>query len=157
MPKSEWEIASDKTYRAIGRFIFEFSQAEYTIRHYLAEEIRLDEKYFAPVVESYDVGVLCTVAKQVFLSTRDGKNAARIKMLINKFLKMSHERNRVAHGLWVPFKDGGTVHHVPRGDLKPARFSEQADGLEEGADELREMRAQLEEAFLGPYLTKQNY
>ena len=157
MPKSEWEIVSDKTYRAIGRFIFEFSQAEYTIRHYLAEEIELDEKHFAPVVESYDVGVLCTVAKQVFLNTRDGKNAARIEMLINKFSKMSHQRNRVAHGLWVPFKDGGTVHHVPRGNLKPARFSEQADRLEKGADELQAMRAQLEEAFLGPYLTKQNY
>jgi hypothetical protein len=114
MAKSEWEIASEKTYRAIGRFIFEFSQAEYTIRHYLAEEIKLDEKYFAPVVESYDVGVLCTVAKQVFLSTRDGKNAARIETLINKFSKMSHERNRVAHGLWVPFKDGGTVHITSR-------------------------------------------
>jgi hypothetical protein len=60
------QIAAEKTYRAIGRFIFEFSQAEYTIRHYLAEEIGLAEEHFVAVVESYDVSVLCTVAKEVF-------------------------------------------------------------------------------------------
>jgi len=157
MPKSEWEMLSDKTYRAIGRFIFEFSQAEYAIRHYLAEEIKLDERHFSSIVESYDVGVLCTVAKQVFSRTRDEKNAARIELLINKFSTMSHERNRVAHGLWVPSKDGGTVRHVPRGNLKPAQFSGQAKGLEQGADDLQKLRAQLEEAFLGPNLTTQNY
>jgi hypothetical protein len=148
MTEFEWEILSDKTYRAIGRYIFEFSQAEYTIRHFLAHEIKLDERHFIPIVESYDVALLCTVAKQVFSSTRNGENAARIETLINKFSKMSHERNRVAHGLWVPFQDGGTVHHVPRGSLKPAQFSEQANALEKGADELIELRAQLEDAFL---------
>jgi hypothetical protein len=157
MPKSEWEIVSDNTYRAIGRFIFEFSQVDYTIRHYLAEEIKLDEKYFTPVIESYDVGILCTVARQVFSNSRDKKSAARIETLINIFFKMSHERNRVAHGLWTPSKDGGTVHHVPRGNLKPVRLSEQVKQLEKGANELQELRAQLEEAFLGSWLMKQNY
>ena len=32
--------AFEKTYRAIGRFIFEFSQVEYTLRYYLGQEIR---------------------------------------------------------------------------------------------------------------------
>ena len=155
MPKSEWEIVSNKTYQAIGRFIFEFSQVEYTIRHYLAEEIGLDEKYFTSIIESYDVGILCTVAKQVFLNSRDKKSATRIKALIDAFSTMSHERNRVAHGLWTPSKNGGTVHHVPR-NLKPVRLSEQIKQLEKGADELLELRAQLEEAFLGSWLMKQN-
>jgi hypothetical protein len=51
------QVAAEKTYRAIGRFIFEFSQAEYTIRHYLAQEIGLDEEHFSAVVESYDVAI----------------------------------------------------------------------------------------------------
>ena len=59
------QIASEKTYRAIGRFIFEFSQAEYTIREYLAQEVRLKDEYFSAVVESYDVAMLCTVATAV--------------------------------------------------------------------------------------------
>jgi hypothetical protein len=63
--------ASDETYRAIGRFVFEFSQVEYMIRYFLAQEIQLKEEYFSAVVESYDVGVLINVAKEVFK-----KNAA---------------------------------------------------------------------------------
>jgi hypothetical protein len=49
------QTSTEKTYPAIGRFIFEFSQVEYAIRHYLAEEIRLDEEHFSAVVESKDV------------------------------------------------------------------------------------------------------
>ena len=70
MGESE-QTPAEKTYRAIGRFMFEFSQVEYTIRHYLAEEIGLNEEHFAAVVESYDVGVLCTVTIEVF--TRRGR------------------------------------------------------------------------------------
>ena len=57
MGRAENETA-EKTYRAIGRFMFEFSQVEYTIRHHLAEEIGLKEKHFSAVVESYEVGAL---------------------------------------------------------------------------------------------------
>src|SRR5260221_10296229 len=111
---SEWEVSSEKTYRAIGRFIFEFSQAEYAIRYYLAEEIKLDEKHFSAVIESYDVGLLCTVAIKVFKQSRNAQSAERIEKLVKRFRALSDERNRVAHGLWVPSKEGGTVHYVPR-------------------------------------------
>ncbi|MGH7784314.1 MAG: hypothetical protein ACREO5_10800, partial [Candidatus Binatia bacterium] len=127
--------SAEKTYRAIGRFMYEFSQAEYTIRHYLPEEIGLDEEHFAAVVESYDVGLLCTVAIEVFKKSRAEKNAPQIKELINKFRDLNNNRNRVAHGLWVPFIDGGTVHYVPRGNLRSSRSANQAEALEKLADE----------------------
>ncbi len=92
----------EKTYRAIGRFIFAFSQVEYTIRHYLAEEIGLKDEYFTPVVESYDVTVLCKVAKEVFGKRRPVEFRA-IEKGIDCFHKHNGDRNRVAHGLWVPF------------------------------------------------------
>ena len=142
------QAAAEKTYRAIGRFIFEFSQAEYTIRHYLAEEIELDEQYFSAVVESYDVAVLCTVTKEVLDKSRANSNAAAIKDLINNFRALSDDRNHVAHhGLWVPFKDGGTVHHVPRSNLKSRVAANQAEALEKLADEACILRAELERAF----------
>ena len=65
MSESDQVVAEENTYRAIGRFIFEFSQVEYTIRHYLAGEIGLHEEHFAAVVESYEVGMLCSVAIEV--------------------------------------------------------------------------------------------
>jgi hypothetical protein len=141
------DIAAEKTYVAIGRFIFEFSQAEYAIRYHLAEEISLDEKHFVAVVESYDVAMLCTVALEVFGETRSNSNAAAIKDLINDFRTLSHHRNRVAHGLWIPFKEGGTVHHVPRNNLKPRMDANQAAALQKLADEANSLRDKLERAF----------
>ena len=52
-------------------------------------------------------------------------------------------RNAVAHGLWVPFMEGGKVIHVPR-SLKPNISTEQAAALNKKADEARELRAQIE-------------
>jgi hypothetical protein len=147
MPKMEWEVVSEKTYQAIGHFIFEFSQVEYAIRYYLAEEIKLDSKYFSPIVESYDVGLLCTVAIHVFNQSRDGANGAKIVKLIKRFAGLNDERKRVVHGLWVPFMDGGMVHYVPRGSLKPNQVSKQAAALEQRALELNALRFELENAF----------
>lgn len=141
------EQSSEKTYRAIGRFIFEFSQAEYTIRHYLAEEIGLDDVHFSAIVESYDVGLLCTVAARVFGKSRTEANATEIEDLIKKFRGLNDNRNRVAHGLWVPFKDGGTVHHVSRSKLQPRTDDNQAEALDKLADEACNLRSQLEQAF----------
>ena len=139
----------ERVYESIGRFIYEFSQAEYTIRYHLAEEIGLDDRFFSEVVESYDVGMLCTVAVKVFCKTRATSNAAEIKNLIEKFRGVNDRRNLVAHGLWVPHEDGGRVHYVPR-SLKPRAETNQAEILGELAKETRKLRAELERAFLGP-------
>jgi hypothetical protein len=127
--------------------MFEFSQVEYTIRDYLAEEIGLKEEHFVAVVQSYDAALLCTVATEVFTKERAEKNAARIKELINRFRALNDLRNRVAHGLWVPFKEGGTVHYVSRGSLKSKPFEYQAEVLEKLADEACTLRAKLENAL----------
>ena len=111
-----YELPAEKTYRAIGRFIFEFSQAEYTIRHYVGESIGLNDNYFSDIVESYDVGLLCAIALSVFEKSLPRYQVTKLKPLINDFRALND--NRVAHGLWVPFKDGGTVHHTLRRGLK---------------------------------------
>jgi hypothetical protein len=147
MVTSEEVEAIEQTYRAIGHFIFEFSQVEYTIRHYLAEEIGLNEEHFSAVVESYDVGVLTTVTKEVVKKSRNGEDSARIEKLLNRFRELNEDRKRVAHGLWVPFKEGGTVRYVSRNKLNAAQFTGQATELEKRADELCQLRAELGRAF----------
>ena len=90
--------AAEKTYRAIGRFIFAFSQVEFTIRQRLGEAIELKEDYFTPVTESYDVAVFCKVALEVFAKQRSGKNFDRIKKEIDLFMGINNGiRTRVAH------------------------------------------------------------
>lgn len=130
------EKAAEQTYRAIGRFMFEFSQFEYGVRHYLGQAIGINEEYFSAVVESYDVVMLVKVAKEVFKKARKKQNAAEIERLLNEFLKLNGHRIRVAHGLWVPFMDGGTVHHVSRDKLSSLLYTDQAKVLEQQADTL---------------------
>jgi hypothetical protein len=134
--------------------MFEFSQVEYTVRHYLAEEISLNEAHFSAVIESYDVAMLISVAVEVFKKSR-GDDSRTIWQLLNKFRGLNDERKRVAHGLWVPFKEGGTVHYVSRIRLSSRQFTDQAKELEQNADKLCQLRADLEKAFcaipgLGP-------
>ena len=142
--------SAEKTYRAIGRFIFEFSQADYTIRHYLAQEINLDEDHFDAIISSFDVALLCTVTKEVFNKSRANSNATAIIELINKFHELNAFRVRVAHGLWAPSKDGGTVFNVPRSTPKLRTAANQADALEKHADTASNLRAELERAFVPP-------
>jgi hypothetical protein len=142
------QAPAEKTYRAIGRFMFEFSQVEFSIRYYLAEEIGLKDEYFSAVIESYDVTMLCNVAIEVFAKHRAKENADCIKTLIDRrFRDLYSHRNRIAHGLWVPFKEGGTVIRISR-DHKRTIANNQADVLERQADEACAVRAELESAFM---------
>jgi hypothetical protein len=140
-------IAAEKTYREIGRFIYEFSQVEYTLLDFVGQEIGLDDKHFSAVVESYDTAVLCTVAERVFEKSLSKARFDKMRKLVNKFRDLITERNRVAHGLWVPFKDGGTVHHVSRNKLKPDILANRAAALEKLADEACNIRAEMERVF----------
>jgi hypothetical protein len=136
---------TEQTYRAIGRFIFEFSQFEYTMKNCVAEAIDLGDEYFNAVTGTWDVGVLCTLAKEVF-SKREPDERRRIEKAINRFFEINARRIAVAHGLWVPFKNGGTVHHGPRGKLEPKVSGNQAEELERLAGEMAALRCEFENA-----------
>jgi hypothetical protein len=110
---------AEKTYRSIGQFMYEFSQTEYTIRHHLAQQLKPDDIFFAAVVQSYDVGLLCNVTKQVVKASMTVERATVIESLINQFMKLNEDRIRVAHGLWMPHHSGGVVQHVSRNSLEP--------------------------------------
>jgi hypothetical protein len=60
--------SDDRWFSAIGRFIFEFSQLEYTLKHYIAEAIGLKEQHFNSIM-SHDFARLCGVAQTVLLQT----------------------------------------------------------------------------------------
>jgi hypothetical protein len=139
------EDMAEETYRAIGRFIFAFSQAEYTIRYHLGGAIGIKDEYFTPVLEGYDVALLCTVTKQVYEKQRSPESYQLIKNAINRFLKINEERNPVVHGLWMPEDEGGMVRRVSR-SLKEHIAPNQAEELERLADELNVLSGDFESA-----------
>ena len=66
MTVEDQEDLAERTYRAIGYFIFQFSQTEYSIRHCLGRETKLDERFVAAMLQTYDVGALCNVSKEIY-------------------------------------------------------------------------------------------
>jgi len=66
-----------------------------------------------------------------------------IKSLINQFLKLNDDRNRVVHGMWRPDLEGGTVRYVSRRNLTIKRFKYQAAELEEKANNAKALIIKL--------------
>ena len=59
-------------YSAIGRFIFQFSQLEYSIKTSVAQAIRLPDQYFDAIM-TQDFALLCTTARSRVCNHLDGK------------------------------------------------------------------------------------
>ncbi len=134
---------NEPTYLAIGRFVFEFSQLEYTLKHHIAEAADLNERFIDPIM-THDFALLCTAAKQILGEAMDDERKERLNKIIGECYSLNQERVRVAHGLWVPFREGGVVNHVARSNLKSNRSIGQAEHLESQADRARDLRASLE-------------
>jgi hypothetical protein len=139
-------VALDKkveaTYRAIGRFMCEFSQLEYAIRAVVSDESGLDDIHFNAIMV-HDFSVLCTGAIEVFFIGKEA-NKTEMRKLLNQARSLGDVRNRIAHGLWVAHLDGGRVIHVPRNSLKGKIFKDQAKELEKKADEANALRTKIE-------------
>jgi hypothetical protein len=85
-PMSDADQAIEKTYRAIGRFVFEFSQVEHFIKFFLGEVIGLGNEHFDAVMSAFDVAKLCNVAKVVF---SDKVGANEIEKHLNRFIEIN--------------------------------------------------------------------
>jgi hypothetical protein len=57
-----WQLEAEKTYRSIGRFMYDFSQVEYSLRDAVGKELALKPEYFDAVTSTFDVGALCNLA-----------------------------------------------------------------------------------------------
>jgi hypothetical protein len=144
--KSKRQQASDKTFRAIGRFLFEFSQLDYEIRRQVGEAAGIMDWHVHSIM-TQDFAPLCIAAHKVFdfeySSTREKPQRDAMKGLLKRAQRLNNVRNAVAHGLWVPFEDGGKVIHMPK-NLQFEVSSQQARSLEKHADEAKEIRRQIE-------------
>jgi len=124
--KALHERNREATYRAIGRFITQFASVEWTLRFYLAEEIKLDLNYMSVVV-THDFALLCTAVTTVFSKTLKFEDQRHdLKHLMSKCRELNDIRVKVVHGQWFAFSEGGTVAHIPRRSLQIEDTTEMA-------------------------------
>ncbi|MCK1301967.1 hypothetical protein IVB33_11095 [Bradyrhizobium sp. 24] len=111
-PESDEEW-NEEMFRAIGSFIYSFSQLEITIRLRLSDALQLREGLFEVVVGPYDFATLCNVTREVLARTRSDLDAGVIKTLFNRCLALNQKaRIVVAHGTWYP--EGGGASHLSK-------------------------------------------
>ena len=60
---------------------------------------------------------------------------------------MNAERVKIAHGLWVPFSDGGPLHHASRSSLQTVPAANRAAELQELATKAAKYRMAIENAL----------
>jgi hypothetical protein len=127
------EVRTD-TFLAIGRFIFEFSQLEFSIRFALAANLGLSDENFDAVTGPYDFRMLCAVTSKV----RQLKHLTQkdvTEKLFNECLELNNKRVQIAHGLWSDgVGDDWTVRHWNRQTLDAKHYPYRVDELHGLAD-----------------------
>ena len=105
----------NELYKAIGEFMFWFSQLEFTIKARLAGALQLDNQFFTIVIGPYDFAMLCTVTRETLSVGADGATKKRIHSYFGQCQRLNQNaRLIIAHGSWT--LDG--AHHISRSSLK---------------------------------------
>ncbi|WIW46845.1 hypothetical protein ML401_01625 [Bradyrhizobium sp. 62B] len=125
-------VQSEEFFRAIGAFIFRFSQLEYLIKSTLASYLKLRDDQFDVIVGPYDFAMLCTVAEKTIKLDFDAKYHPALKSFFNRCKKLNQEvRLVVAHGSWTT--EG--ARYASRQSLEAKMHFEKPDKLLKAADE----------------------
>src|ERR1700722_6671759 len=85
------ELAGNaRVFEAIGRFIFQFSQLEFTMKAFLAAQIGLADKHFDAVTAPYDFRMLCAVTQAISLM-RFPEQKKAIESLFSRCLSLNDD------------------------------------------------------------------
>jgi hypothetical protein len=138
------ELADNaRVFEAIGRFIFQFSQLEFTIKVFLGAQLGLTDTHFDAVTAPYDFRTLCGVT-QVISLLRFPEQKKDIESLFSRCLSLNNDRVRVAHGLWSGGIGGGmTARHVARSSLKASHYFEKPEDVAKLADTAQRLMAEF--------------
>jgi hypothetical protein len=83
-----------ETYEAIGEFVHQFSQLEFTIRVILGDALKIDEERLSILTASYDFATLCRVT-HVYLRTSPASTPELetfLKKIFDRCLRLNQER-----------------------------------------------------------------
>jgi hypothetical protein len=122
----------------IGRFMFEFSQLEFSIRAVLVSRLRLSEEYFNIVTGPYDFAKQCNVTREVSI-VKYPERKTQLQKLFRACLKLNESRVLVAHGMWLDDLDGLSLRIVSRGTFQTHVHSFKRDELERLAEKAQEL------------------
>jgi|SRR5580658_6812641 hypothetical protein len=129
-------------FRAIGRFTFELSQLEFSIRAVLAGHLELPAKYFDIVTAPYDFAMLCKVFREVVGADKSNAQKKQLERWCDACLALNTERVRIAHGTWTLGSEGPSARVVSRSTLKPKSYFGTPEEIDRLSDEAEHLKGQ---------------
>jgi len=143
----------DSLYRAIGRFMFAFSQLEFIIRHLLGEALGLIDRRFEIVTSTYDFAKLCSVTEALYIETLgcSPEEEEAFRRIFKECKSLNGDvRVPVAHGTWFIDESSMGVRHTNREKFKPnVKFSKIAE-LDVQSDKADSLKSALIKLIIGP-------
>jgi hypothetical protein len=124
----ESALVRAKVFEAIGHFIFQFSQLEFTIRFALAAYLKLPDEYFDAITGPYDFRMLVAVASKIG-QLRHPERKDQIKKTYDDCFTLMEVRNHVAHGMWQDGITEWSVRHWNRNKLEATQIPYTSDEL----------------------------
>lgn len=99
---------------SIGRFIYLFSQLEFTMRYILAVDTRLPKGLFDVMLGDLDFAKLCNKldATKKFLWAADQTRYGRYSKLVSRARALNDQRVIIAHATWSPSGEGLSARKV---------------------------------------------
>lgn len=142
---SEREIDDEEAYRAIGQFVFDFSQLEFTIRYILWSQLKADDTYFTAVTSSLDFAKLCAVTTSIVDQNLhiEQETKAALKALISDCHKLNAIRVMVVHGTWDIGLGGMSVMHTSREKLVAKQYMTRIEELDGHSKVARKVMSEL--------------
>jgi hypothetical protein len=140
-------IEQDRVYREIERFIFEFSQIEYTLRYHVADMARVDDQYFDIVTSAFDFAKLCSALLALSAKEKGGKPDPVLKDLVAACHEVNAVRLRVVHGLWVVGSGNDRAIHTSRNSMKSEVYFDKPGDLDDQSNRCNKLRSDIEKAI----------
>lgn len=128
-------VQSEEFYRAIGEFVFKFSELEYYMKTVLASYLKLSDDQFDVVVGPYDFAMLCTVAEKTIKLDFDEEFHLPLKSFFNRCRALNDLRVVVAHGSWST----RGARHASRRSLEAKMHFEKPANLAKAAAEAKDL------------------
>jgi hypothetical protein len=146
MPTESEERAD--LFLAIGEFVFEFSQLEFTIRHLVGSALELNDEAFNIIVSPYDFATLCRVANAFVRALPDCTDALAVhtERTFNACLKVNEERVRIAHVTWLL---GAGARHVSRTTFKATSYYTTSEQIRKKSAEVQKLHGAVVTILIG--------
>jgi hypothetical protein len=138
-------------YKEIGRFIFEFSQLEYTIRHHVGEKAGMGDQVADMVTANIDFARLCSTMLALSAKEAGGKPEPTIEKLINECRQINEVRTRVVHGLWVAGTTNDRLIHTSRDKMTSKIFFDKPGDLDKHSERMSKLGSEITHAVYGHY------